>query len=67
LAAVEVQQSRLFMHGQTSRVGDARIITERAPRRAIAIEGKQRPIPIAIDTECACNKEASKSGVLTHV
>jgi hypothetical protein len=56
-----LQQSRLFMHGQTSRVGDARIITERASRRAIATEGKQRAIPIAIDTECACNKERHRN------
>jgi hypothetical protein len=51
----------MFMHGQTSRVGDARIITEHAPRRAIAIEGKQRAIPIAIDTKCACNEERHRN------
>ncbi len=47
----------MLMGDQASRIGDALIITEHAQRRTIAIEGKQRAIPIAIGTGSACNKE----------
>ena len=41
----------MLMDDQASRIGDALIITEHAQRCTVAIEGQQRTIPIAIDTE----------------
>jgi hypothetical protein len=56
-ATVEKEQFLLLIDGEPTRIGDTRVIAEGTERPAVAIERKEGPISVAIDTCCACNEE----------
>jgi hypothetical protein len=62
-AAVEKQQPFAPINGETARINDAAVITERAEEFAIAIKTEKRTVSVAIRPCCAGDKERHPSHV----